>query len=369
MRSRFSIPRPAIVGLALVAALVVVSSATAWRATAESGPSHSTVVTIAPQRILDTRDGTDLGLPGPFVSAISQKLQVTGSVHTANGTMQVVPIGATGVLLNVTSVRSTADGFLSVRPGDASGAPTTSSLNIRAGVTTPNAVQVTMPTTGAFAGQIDIVYDALGIAGPTTDVLVDVVGYTTTEALDDLTAEIASKADIDDVYNRDELDSWRQLFADMIEETRDEASATFVSHGEIVLSHGTANMSNHGSGGDPATTVSNFGRGTTVSGDGTVTMSFDGPATLGGRNYRLSSIEYCIADASATLGVVWISAQNTSDTVESIENRTVDGCYSVSADPLPAAQAYAAEFFVSGGETNFLTFVGMRSIWVPVGAP
>jgi hypothetical protein len=155
----------------------------------------------------------------------------------------------------------------------------------------------------------------------------------------------------------------------MIEETRDEASATFVSHGEIVLSHGTANMSNHGSGGDPATTVSNFGRGTTVSGDGTVTMSFDGPATLGGRNYRLSSIEYCIADASATLGVVWISAQNTSDTVESIENRTVDGCYSVSADPLPAAQAYAAEFFVSGGETNFLTFVGMRSIWVPVGAP
>jgi len=36
----------------------------------------SSVVSIDPVRILDTR--TDVGLAGPFVSAVSQKLQVTG---------------------------------------------------------------------------------------------------------------------------------------------------------------------------------------------------------------------------------------------------------------------------------------------------
>jgi hypothetical protein len=132
----------------------------------------SSVVTIDPVRILDTRDPNNIGLPGPFVSAVSQKLQVTGAA---------VPTGATGVLLNVTVVGPSADGFLSVRPGDATGAPTTSSLNFTAGDIVPNSVQVGLPTTGANTGQIDITYDAFGQAGPTTDVLIDVVGYMAVE--------------------------------------------------------------------------------------------------------------------------------------------------------------------------------------------
>jgi hypothetical protein len=134
---------------------------------AASSPASS-VVTIDPVRILDTRDPVNIGLPGPFVSAVSQKLQVTGAA---------VPVGATGVLLNVTVVNPSAAGFLSVRPGDASGAPSTSSLNFEAGDLIPNAVQVGLPTAGANAGQIDITYDAYGLAGPTTEVLIDVVGY------------------------------------------------------------------------------------------------------------------------------------------------------------------------------------------------
>lgn len=126
----------------------------------------SAIVTIDPVRILDTR--TDVGLPGPFVSAISQKLQVTGAS---------VPAGATGVLMNVTAVAPTADGFLSIRPGDATGAPSTSSLNVSAGAVVPNSVQVGLPTSGANAGKIDITFDAYGVAGPTTEVLIDVVGY------------------------------------------------------------------------------------------------------------------------------------------------------------------------------------------------
>ena len=128
----------------------------------------SSVVTIDPVRILDTRDPVNVGLPGPFVSAVSQKLQVTGAA---------VPTGATGVLLNVTVVGPTANGFLSIRPGDATGAASTSSLNFNAGQTVPNSVQVGLPTAGANAGTIDITYDAYGQAGPTTEVLIDVVGY------------------------------------------------------------------------------------------------------------------------------------------------------------------------------------------------
>ena len=135
---------------------------------AASSPASS-VVTIAPVRILDTRDPVNIGLPGPFVSAVSQKLQVTGT--------KGVPAGATGVLLNVTVVGPSAAGFLSVRPGDATGAPSTSSLNFNAGQTVPNSVQVGLPTAGANAGQIDITYDAYGAVGPTTEVLIDVVGY------------------------------------------------------------------------------------------------------------------------------------------------------------------------------------------------
>jgi len=125
-------------------------------------------VAIDPVRILDTRDPVNIGLPGPFRSAVSQKLQVTGSA---------VPAGATGVLLNVTVVGPSAAGFLTVRPGDATGAPSTSSLNFTAGDIVPNSVQVGLPTAGANAGQIDITYDAFGQAGPTTEVLIDVVGY------------------------------------------------------------------------------------------------------------------------------------------------------------------------------------------------
>jgi hypothetical protein len=131
---------------------------------ATSAPSS--VVTIDPVRILDTRN--DVGLPGPFVSPVSQKLQVTGAG---------VPVGATGVLMNVTVVAPSAAGFLSVRPGDASGAPTTSSLNFASNETLANSVQVALPTGGTNAGQIDITYDAYGQRGPSTEVLIDVVGY------------------------------------------------------------------------------------------------------------------------------------------------------------------------------------------------
>ena len=74
-------------------------------ANAASSSASNTVFTD-PVRIMDTRDPVNVGLAGPFVSQVSQKLQVTGSIPTTTGTSTVVPAGATGVLLNVTVVNA-----------------------------------------------------------------------------------------------------------------------------------------------------------------------------------------------------------------------------------------------------------------------
>lgn len=179
-----------VAGMAL--ALILVWTTSSWRASASLQPDESTLVPVVPARILDTRDPVDLGLEGPLVSPVSQDLQVTGEVQTADGLRTVVPDGATGVVLNVTAVEPTAAGFVSVRPSGTPGAPTTSNLNFEAGVVAPNAVSVQLPTSGPSAGKVQITYDALGAAGPTTDVLVDVVAYTSSTGIADLAARVGA---------------------------------------------------------------------------------------------------------------------------------------------------------------------------------
>lgn len=159
---------------------------------ANAASPESSVVTLEPVRILDSRDPTNVGLIGPFVSPVAQDLKVTGSVPTTTGTKTVVPTGATGVFLNVTPVGSTAAGFISVRPANATGQPSTSNVNFTTGAVNPNAVLVELPVGGADDGKIEITFDAFGAAGPTTDVLVDVVGYTTDAKLKSLEARVAA---------------------------------------------------------------------------------------------------------------------------------------------------------------------------------
>jgi hypothetical protein len=175
---------------AIGAAVAVTFGAGGLVAVNAAGGVGSTTVLTDPARVLDSRDPVNVGLAGPFASRVSQKLQITGSIPTTTGATTVVPAGATGVLLNVTAVVPAAAGFISIRPGDATGLPSTSSLNFTAGQIVPNAVLVALPTGGANAGKIDITYDAFGASGPTTDILIDVVGYTNNSTLAALQAEI-----------------------------------------------------------------------------------------------------------------------------------------------------------------------------------
>jgi hypothetical protein len=138
-------------------------------------PSGGLLVPVTPTRVLDTR--TPVGLPGPLTSDQPATLQITGPIAVVNpdrtlGTAVVVPSGATALVANVTAVAPTALGYVSVRPGTATGLPATSSLNVIADQTVPNSVTVALPADGS----VNLWYHG-GVAGSTTHLLVDIVGY------------------------------------------------------------------------------------------------------------------------------------------------------------------------------------------------
>jgi hypothetical protein len=102
------------------------------------------------------------------VSGTEQDVMIVGSV---------VPVGATAVALTVTAVDASADGFVVVRSGDATGKPSTSNLNVALGGTVASAVTVKLPTVGSGAGAIKVLFDAYGSLTATTELLIDITGY------------------------------------------------------------------------------------------------------------------------------------------------------------------------------------------------
>ena len=161
----------------LVASVIGVGGLAVVRATSGSS-SASSYVPVTPVRVLDTR--SDLGLVA-VTDGVPGTLKVTGSIPTATSggvvNAVVVPAGATAVVLNVTAVNPTSGGYVSLRPGDATGAPTVSTLNVTAGGTFPNGATITVPTTGAHAGQIQVWYEAEYTTVGSTELLIDIAGY------------------------------------------------------------------------------------------------------------------------------------------------------------------------------------------------
>ncbi len=164
-------------------------------AQAGTGPAtSSTFVAVSPVRVLDTRDAVVLWA-GPFATGVPHDVKVTGSIPTGAGTQTVMPAGSTGVVLNVTVVNSTADGYVSVRPADAVGAPQTSNINFEARKTVANSITVNLPTSGADAGTFEVWFDSMGVAGATADILVDVTGYYSSTSIAEIETAIDNKSD------------------------------------------------------------------------------------------------------------------------------------------------------------------------------
>ena len=112
------------------------------------------VVSMRPTRVHDTRSGTAIGAGQVRI------IPVRGSVAA----QATIPDNATGVMMRVTAMQSTANGFVTV---SRNGTSTTSTLNTRTGVVVSNAVVVPM------SNNVIRVYNSAG----TTHVTVDVEGY------------------------------------------------------------------------------------------------------------------------------------------------------------------------------------------------
>lgn len=120
------------------------------------------VVPVAPQRLLDTRQG-----PGPLGTGKSIDVQVTGLQAPGPA---AVPADATAVFLNVTVTQPQGTGYLTVFPSGQP-IPPTSNLNFVPNLTAPNMVLAKVGKDGKVS-----VFN--GGTGP-AQVIVDVEGYVT----------------------------------------------------------------------------------------------------------------------------------------------------------------------------------------------
>ncbi len=122
------------------------------------GPTGSLMRTVAPKRMLDTREG---------LGAAKAKVVGEESIRLAIGGLARFPRDARAVILNVTATNVDGPTFVTVWP-DGEDMPATSNLNVIAGQTVANLVICRLGTTGA-----------LQLASPVSacDLIADVLGY------------------------------------------------------------------------------------------------------------------------------------------------------------------------------------------------
>jgi hypothetical protein len=130
--------------------------------------SGSTYVSLTPNRLVDSRAGTHLGLQASVRSGTPAWFTVVN--RDPSDSTRNVPSDAVAVTGNLTVTNQHSAGYLALTPTKPSGTPTTSTLNFPTGDNRANAV--TVPLTD---GRLWVTF--VGTAGTTTDVVFDVTGY------------------------------------------------------------------------------------------------------------------------------------------------------------------------------------------------
>ncbi len=143
-----------------VTAVAVLTAAFGVQAGLAAAPSApSSVVTVDPARILDTRSALGVTTTTPVGQASSIDVQVTG--------VGGVPVSATGVIVTITGTQATVATFITAYP--AGSAPSsTSVLNVSPGVDIANTVTMSIGTGGKIT---------LFNNGGTVHLIADVTGY------------------------------------------------------------------------------------------------------------------------------------------------------------------------------------------------
>jgi hypothetical protein len=156
--------------IGVAAASVVVGTISAGLVLDRAGAASvaSSVVTIKPCRLVDTRPGGDH--VGERTGALGGGETVTLAVIGTHGEC-TIPSGTTGIVSNVTILNTTAPSYLTIYPSGET-LPKSSNLNWSGANTppTPNQVSVGLSAGGAI--------DVFNLQG-SVDVIVDIVGYMT----------------------------------------------------------------------------------------------------------------------------------------------------------------------------------------------
>ena len=145
----------------------VVSDVVGWISTSNAGTRGARLVSLAPGRILDTRDGT--GRAGALGQGQSFRLQIRGADAVSPSRPDYVPTGGdvSAVLLNLAATEPTTSTHISVVPEQPNGPPSTASLNVVGGQTKSNLVIVPVGADGGIhfynnSGSVHLVADIVG---------------------------------------------------------------------------------------------------------------------------------------------------------------------------------------------------------------
>jgi hypothetical protein len=138
-----------------------------WFSTSSAGARGARLVSLAPGRILDTRDGT--GRAGALGAGQSFRLPIRGVDAVNPSRPDYVPAtgDVTAVILNLTATESNVPTHVSIQPDPVTSPPTTSALNLVPGLTKANLVIVPVGADGAVslynnAGSVHLIADVVG---------------------------------------------------------------------------------------------------------------------------------------------------------------------------------------------------------------
>jgi hypothetical protein len=129
------------------------------------GKSGAKYISLAPNRVLDSRSGN--GLAGPFKVGVPRSFNVAD--RAAGVAANNVPQGAVAVTANLTVTGQTQAGWLTLTPGPEAN-PATSTINFPVGDNRANGVVMALGS-----GRLALVYD--GATSATAHAVLDVTGY------------------------------------------------------------------------------------------------------------------------------------------------------------------------------------------------
>jgi hypothetical protein len=128
----------------------------------------ATYVAVTPNRLVDSRRGTRLGLKASLSSGTPVEFVVVN--RSANPSLNI-PATAIAVTGNLTVANQGAPGYLALTPDNPGGVPATSTLNFPKRDDRANSVTISLSGTGTLW----VTY--VGTAGTAADVIFDVTGY------------------------------------------------------------------------------------------------------------------------------------------------------------------------------------------------